>query len=145
MYAIIINGVVETYPYSIGQLLRDNPQTSFPKNPTDSLLAEYNVLPVQRTDYPAYDLITQNLTEQTPVLAGNVWVQDWLVSPATEEQVSQRLAERLATLKMERAEAYRAEADPLFFKAQRGEASMDEWTIKVEEIRARYPYPSVAG
>lgn len=43
-----------------------------------------------------------------------------------------------------RAAAYAAEADPLFFKAQRGEASMDEWTAKVAEIRTRYPYPGDA-
>lgn len=42
--------------------------------------------------------------------------------------------------KRNRAIAYAAEADPLFFKAQRGEATMDEWTAKVEEIRARFPY-----
>ena len=39
-----------------------------------------------------------------------------------------------------RAAAYATEADPLFFKAQRGEATMDEWNAKVAEIRARYPY-----
>ena len=39
-----------------------------------------------------------------------------------------------------RAKAYATEADPLFFKAQRGEATMDEWNAKVAEIRARYPY-----
>jgi hypothetical protein len=44
----------------------------------------------------------------------------------------------------QRAAAYAAEADPLFFKAQRGEASMDDWTAAVEAIRARYPYPSEA-
>ena len=42
----------------------------------------------------------------------------------------------------QRAAAYSAEADPLFFKAQRGEVSMDDWTAKVEEIRQRYPYPA---
>jgi len=41
-----------------------------------------------------------------------------------------------------RAEAYRAEADPLFFKAQRGEATEAEWLAKVEEIKARFPYPA---
>ena len=40
-----------------------------------------------------------------------------------------------------RADAYRAEADPLFFKAQRGEATMDEWLALVAEIKMRYPYP----
>lgn len=38
-----------------------------------------------------------------------------------------------------RAEAYKNEADPLFFKAQRGEATMQQWTDKVNEIKARYP------
>jgi hypothetical protein len=44
----------------------------------------------------------------------------------------------------DRAAAYAAEADPLFFQAQRGEATMDEWTAKVAEIRTRYPYPGDA-
>ena len=40
-----------------------------------------------------------------------------------------------------RAEAYRTEADPLFFKYQRGEAAQEEWINKVSEIRIRYAYP----
>jgi len=50
----------------------------------------------------------------------------------------------LAIAQRNRAAAYATEADPLFFKAQRGEVSMDDWTAKVEEIRARYPYPTEA-
>ena len=46
-----------------------------------------------------------------------------------------------AKVEQDRATAYRLEADPLFFKAQRGEATTDEWTAKVAEIKARYPYP----
>lgn len=38
-----------------------------------------------------------------------------------------------------RKAAYVAEADPLFFKAQRGEASMTEWQAKVAEIKTRFP------
>ena len=40
-----------------------------------------------------------------------------------------------------RKRAYREEADPLFFKAQRGETTVEEWQAKVNEIKARYPYP----
>ena len=43
-----------------------------------------------------------------------------------------------------RASAYQAEADPLFFKSQRGEATTAEWKAKVAEIKARYPYPDEA-
>lgn len=35
--------------------------------------------------------------------------------------------------------AYAAESDPLFFKAQRGEATLQAWLDKVAEIKARYP------
>lgn len=48
----------------------------------------------------------------------------------------------LESARAARAAAYAAEADPLFFKAQRGEATTEEWSAKVEEIRARYPYPT---
>lgn len=53
--------------------------------------------------------------------------------PTKAEQRSRRLA------------AFRDEADPLLFKAQRDEATMEEWRAKVEEIRARYPYPQANG
>lgn len=39
-----------------------------------------------------------------------------------------------------RANAYRLESDPLFFKWQRGEATEQEYLDKVEEIRHRFPY-----
>ena len=54
--------------------------------------------------------------------------------PTPEELKVQAEAKRVA--------AYRNEADPLYFKAQRGEATMEEWLAKVEEIKARYPYPA---
>jgi hypothetical protein len=38
-----------------------------------------------------------------------------------------------------RRAAYIAEADPLFFKAQRGEATMEEWQAKVADIKNRWP------
>jgi hypothetical protein len=50
----------------------------------------------------------------------------------------------LATAQHNRATAYTTEADPLFFKAQRGEATIEEWQAKVAEIRSRYPYPQEA-
>lgn len=39
-----------------------------------------------------------------------------------------------------RQAAYAAEADPLFFKWQAGEATELEWKNKRQEIRDRYPY-----
>jgi hypothetical protein len=38
-----------------------------------------------------------------------------------------------------RRAAYQAEADPLFFKSQRGEAQQSDWLAKVAEIKSRFP------
>ena len=45
-----------------------------------------------------------------------------------------------ASMKEAREAAYKAESDSLFFKAQRGEATIQEWQNKVAEIKARFPY-----
>ena len=58
--------------------------------------------------------------------------------PPTPEEI---LAAELAAAQANRQAAYAQEADPLFFKYQRGEATEQEWLDKIEEIRARYPYP----
>ena len=47
----------------------------------------------------------------------------------------------LAAAQRNRASAYTAEADPLFFKVQRGEATQADYDAKVAEIRTRFPYP----
>lgn len=44
-----------------------------------------------------------------------------------------------ASREASRAAAYRDESDPLYFKAQRGEATMQEWLDKIDEIKARFP------
>jgi hypothetical protein len=36
--------------------------------------------------------------------------------------------------------AYEQESDPIFFMAQRGEATTEQWDAKIAEIKARYPY-----
>ena len=56
-------------------------------------------------------------------------IGDAKTPPPTREQVQNA-----------RAYAFTTEADPLFFKSQRGEATEAEWLAKVEEIRSRYPY-----
>lgn len=70
--------------------------------------------------------------------------------PMTPQEIAERQAEEAAweagAIERQNAEAeksrqaaYVSESDPLFFKAQRGESTMEEWQAKVAEIKARYP------
>lgn len=141
MHALVVNGTVETYPYSIGQLRKDNPQTSFPKNPSDDLLASFGVYPVVRTERPDYSPITHDLREVSPERVDGVWTQVWIVEAAAPDEVLRRRAEQHEQIRVQRANAFRDEADPLFLKAQRDEADLTAWKAKVQEIRDRLPYP----
>ena len=75
----------------------------------------------------------------------NVVTGEVRVVELTAEEIAERSKPYVPSQREQesnRAAAYRTEADPLFFKAQRGEATTDEWTAKVAEIKARFPYPS---
>lgn len=139
MYALIENNTVKQYPYGIDVLRRDNPQVSFPKNPTDELLASWGVLPVVRVEIPSYDPAMQRVEEHAPVLVDGRWIQTWNIRALTTEELAQQQSEYTAQVEAQRAEAYRTESDPLFFKVQRGEATMEQWLAKVAEIKVRYP------
>jgi hypothetical protein len=69
---------------------------------------------------------------------------DTLQTQPSDEEIATEVA-RLEALEPVRVagenrhQAYITEADPLFFKAQRGEATIEEWQAKVTEIKARFP------
>lgn len=71
---------------------------------------------------------------------GDEVVETRLVRKKTPAEIEAEKESRIAAMKSLRAEAYKEEADSLFFKAQRGEIPLSEWTAKVAEIRLRYPY-----
>ena len=101
MYVLAPNAVIEKYPYSIGDLRRDNPQTSFPAQPTNDLLAEYDMFPVTRTDIPSVDY-TQAVTEADPQQINGEWVQAWIVTDRTAEEIAQIEADQWANIRSER-------------------------------------------
>lgn len=78
MYVLAPNQTVEKFPYSIGELRRDNPSTSFPGNPSAELLAEWNVFPVELVA-PEYDPIYEEAIEGAPVFQDGTWRQSWIV------------------------------------------------------------------
>jgi hypothetical protein len=101
MYALIQDNTVQTYPYWIAQLRKDHPNTSFPKNPNEELLAEYGVVRVYPTDRPEADH-TKNVTEGTPALQDGKWVQVWNITDATAEEIEQRTEQQAEQVRAQR-------------------------------------------
>jgi hypothetical protein len=133
MYALINNGQVETYPYSIGLLRKDNPQTSFPANPSDERLAEWNVYPVQPTNQPEVDY-TKNVTEGTPVNQDG-WKQVWVVTDATAEEISQRTEDQASNVRSERDQKL-FESDWVVIKSMETDVpEIDAWKSYRQALR----------
>ena len=64
-YVKITNGAVAKYPYSKGQLRRDNPNVSFPRNIPVEIMRRYGMRPVTTEAMPDYDPLTQKVTTAT--------------------------------------------------------------------------------
>jgi len=102
MHVLAPNQTVEIYPYSFGNLQRDNPNTSYPANPTDATLADWDVFPVTDQPAPDYNPATQNCNQVNPTFIDGEWVMTWAVTPATPEQIAERTAAKEAEVRYDR-------------------------------------------
>ena len=98
-YLKLIEGQPEAY--SIGQLKRDNPNTSFPDKPSDELLARWGVHPYTLLEPPAYDRLTQTIVRTAITEVNGAWVQSWTVSDLPAEEASSNVRNRRDALLME--------------------------------------------
>lgn len=72
-YVKVSGDNVETYPYSVTQLKKDNAGVSFPKAMSAELLESFGVYPVVMGDMPAANLTDDLVFGSTPVKEDNVW------------------------------------------------------------------------
>jgi hypothetical protein len=87
MYVLVHNQEVQSYPYSVDQLKRDNPDVSFPADITDEVLSNWNVFPVADTPQPPYNVHTQKVVWATPALVDGVWAHQWKIVSLSQEEI----------------------------------------------------------
>lgn len=79
MFVKVTNGQPSKYPYTLGDLRRENPQTSFPKQVPAETLEAYGVYPVQQKPAPRFDNKTHRMSDSVQLVDG-VWTQHWEAS-----------------------------------------------------------------
>jgi hypothetical protein len=92
-YAKVIDGAVVTYPYTISMLKADNPQVSFPRDPSSIRIEDWNVVAVEAVARPAPSSLSVNVVEDTPALVDGVWRQAWKEVAASADEIAQRTQE----------------------------------------------------
>lgn len=134
MHALVSDGQVQKYPYTIGMLRRDNPTTSFPRKPTEELLQSWGVQRVFAVERPVVDH-TKNVTEATPVEVDGAWTQVWVVTEASEAEVVQRNDEAAARIREQRSRLL-AESDWIVvFHTEKGTNIPFEWELYRQQLR----------
>jgi len=83
MYAKIKNNVVTHFPYSMADLYRDNPNTSFPTTLTTDTLLAFNVHKVIQTPVISVDSKTHRPIQSLQQIDG-VWTQQWVAQQLPE-------------------------------------------------------------
>ena len=111
MYVKITNGAVDQFPYTVANLRRDNPNTSFPKKITDQTLNSWGVYRVTQENTPSFDVKTQTLSmDTTPVLVGDQWTVGWTINNMSQEDIDS-FAAQAAVVSREQRDEKLAETD----------------------------------
>lgn len=142
MYVKVKNGLVETFPYGIRELMQDNPNTSFPDKVSDEFLEQYNIYPVRPTEIPQpFNNITQNAAPSDPILLKGKWIQDWKITNATDEEVEQRLGDLKQNARATRNQLL-AETDWMALSDVTMTAEMAAYRQALRDITSQAGYPT---
>ena len=101
LYLKAINDEVEQYPYSLGQLRKDNSRTTFPKQPSLETLRNFNVFPVTEVT-PTLAEGEKLVKNWTPTLVSGEWILLHVGIPKTEGDLESELTVKWANLREQR-------------------------------------------
>ena len=101
LYLKAINDQVVHYPYSLGQLRKDNSRTTFPKQPNLETLRSFNMFPVTEVT-PTLAEGEKLVKTWTPTLVSGEWILLHVAIPKTAEDLESELAVKWANLREQR-------------------------------------------
>ena len=143
MFVKVTNGEIDTYPYSVGKLRRDNPRVSFPRKISDEMLASYGVYDVQWLPSPEHEGET-HFSEHgsVPVLQDGAWVYAATVRELSEEQIEERSVSRAGEARVMR-DTLLAETDFYALTDVTMLSAMTTYRQALRDITAHADFPNL--
>ena len=144
MYVKITSGSVDTFPYSVGQLRRDNPNTSFPRQISSELLEDYGVYSVTVDAQPSYDDRTHTLAQNaTPTGSGGTWTLGWTTTAKTAEE-TQEYDDNVAASNRVKRDGLLAATDYFALTDVTMDSEMTTYRQALRDITTHSNWPNVA-
>lgn len=128
MYAKINGGTVVKFPYTFGDLRKEHPNVSFPKNITQGIMQKYGMVgvlegpkptptayqTVQRNALPTRPVIGQYTEDDAPVpemVGDDIIAGYWMIGYTAVDMFSDTTEDGVTTTKAEHETAYQATLD----------------------------------
>ena len=142
MLLLKANGsTVQQYPYSVGLLRKENPNTSFPKKVSAEDMASFNVYPVTEVTPTVSD--TQKLVKVwTPTLVGGEWVLAHEAVDLTSDDIAEATAVLAANMREERNKRLAA-TDWTSSSDVTMSAEMRTYRASLRDVPAQENFPTV--
>jgi len=138
MFIRITNGQPEEY--TIGQLRRDNPMVSFPRDIPEATLAEYGVFRVHETPRPNPDP-TKDIVTLPPVLVNGVWRENWGEVPLTADEIYARALDAVRNARMDAYPSIEDQLDMIYWDMVN---STVQWRDLISSVKQAHPKPPSA-
>ena len=141
MYARIVNGSVEEFPYSIKKLKIDNPNTSFPKSLVEDTLASHNVYEV--IDVSSPEISNSQIAYHTgdAVQVDGKWQREWATRDKTSDEITEE-NNRLASETREQRTKLLAETDFYALSDVTMSDAMKAYRQALRDVPAQEGFPS---
>lgn len=111
MFVKVTNNQVVQYPYTVGNLRSDNPNTSFPRHVPEATMASYGMFPVTYEAAPDYNPLTHRLEHSSvPSLIDGEWKLTKTVVALTADQIADATSAKATQMRKKR-DAKLAETD----------------------------------
>lgn len=102
MYVLSQGQQVLKFPYSPGQLIEDNPDTSFPLPLSEQTLASWGVYRVEPQPWPTHNEATEEVITEDPVYTNDQWFETFSIKEYSQEEIAIRTAEKAGHVREER-------------------------------------------
>ncbi len=136
-------GVATTYPYTTQDLKRDNPNVSFPKIITTSILESFGVFSVTTLDVPDYNEATQKVSERDlPDNISNGWFLGWDVSNMSDVEISVHNTKQ-ADLNRQKRNQLLSDTDYFALTDVTMDAAMTTYRQELRDVTAHANWPNL--
>tara|TARA_R110000868_G_scaffold294200_1_gene554851 strand:+ start:5449 stop:5895 length:447 start_codon:yes stop_codon:yes gene_type:complete len=140
MYVKVTDGNGERY--SVSQLRKDQPNTSFPANPSDELLANFNVYPLVEAN-PNVGANQKKVHSWTPELIDSVWTLNHQAVDMSVSEIAARDAVTAANVR-EARDKLLAEVDWTGASDLTMSSDMTAYRQALRDIPAHEDFPNLA-